>query len=139
MQSFTVKILAEKGGVNPETIRFYERKGVMPPPRKNSSGYRYYTEQDVKRLHFIQMAKRHGFTLAEIKELLELRVDPETSCDEVRRIARMKIQNIEKKIQELIQIKKALERLAASCHPGTPARDCPILEEFWKEDENRSK
>lgn len=133
MESFTIKKLAERAGVNPETVRFYERKGIMPPPKKNASGYRYYTENDVRRLHFIQMAKKHGFTLSEIKELLELKVDPHTSCEEVQAIAEEKIQDIQLKINELTKMKNALKRLAASCHSGAPAGDCPILEEFEKE------
>lgn len=133
MPEFTIGKLAKLADVNIETIRFYERKGILPQPERKASGFRLYTESDLQRLNFIIMAKRHGFTLNEIKELLELRVHPQSTCDEVREKAEHKIKVIDEKLRELKRIKKALQTLAASCHASGPAGDCPILEAFEQE------
>ncbi len=132
MSGFTIGTLAEKANVNLETIRFYERKGIIPKPRRLPSGYRSYTEEDIRRLRFIQMAKKHGFSLKEIKELLHLRVDPNRTCKDVRQRAENKIQVIEEKIRELEQIKNALTILVASCEGTGPTQECPILDTFEK-------
>ncbi len=133
MEKFTIGTLAKTAQVNIETIRFYERKGLLPPPERKASGYRLYSREDVKRLRFIIMAKSHGFTLNEIKELLNLRVDPHSTCSEVRQKAEAKIEYIETKIRELLRIKKALQELAKSCHGEGPAGECPILDAFEQE------
>ena len=129
----TIGKLAKNAGVNIETIRFYERKGIMPKPERKPGGFRLYSETDLKRLRFILIAKRHGFTLNEIKELLDLRVDPQSTCEDVRDKAQEKIRVIEEKLRELKRMKKALQTLASSCHGGNPAGDCPILEAFEQE------
>ena len=128
--TLTVSKLAKKANLNIETIRYYERQELMPEPNRNSSGYRYYSEDDIKRLHFIALAKRHGFSLKEIKELLELRVDPVTTCADVRTKAEAKVITINEKIAELEQMKKALGKLIDSCHGHEPTSECPILEAF---------
>ena len=130
MEIFTTKQLAEKAGVINETIRYYERKGLLPPPARSASGYRQYTNDDLKRMLFIKMAKEHGFTLKEIKELLDLRVSENSTCNDVREIAQHKIEIIEEKIRELKQIKKALTHLMDSCHLQDPADECPIINAF---------
>jgi MerR family mercuric resistance operon transcriptional regulator len=132
MNGFTIGTLAKQAHVNLETIRFYERKGILPQPTRLPSGYRSYTEEDLRRLRFIQMAKKHGFSLNEIKELLHLRVDPDCTCDDVRRRAEHKIQVIEEKIQELDQMRRALKDLVASCVGVGPVGECPILDAFEK-------
>lgn len=132
MNGFTIGTLAEKANVNLETIRFYERKGIIPKPARLPSGYRSYSEEDLKRLRFIQVAKKHGFSLKEIKELLHLRVDPNCTCEDVRTRAEHKIQVIEEKIRELKQIKEALAILVASCEGTGPTQACPILDAFEK-------
>ena len=128
MKDFTVGQLAKKASINIETVRYYERIGMMPKPTRKESGYRLYSEEDIARLKFILHAKELGFSLKEIRELLELRVDPQTTCDEVRDQAEAKIADIEKKISELIRIKKALGKLAAACREKGPTGECPILE-----------
>jgi len=138
MTEVTIGKPAQNAGVNIETIRFYERKGIMPKPLRKPGGFRLYTEADLKRLNFILMAKRHGFTLKEIKELLELRVDPHSSCEDVRIKAEEKINLIEDKLRELKRMKKALKTLAASCHGPNPTGDCPILEAFEQETNNKT-
>ena len=122
--------LASLAGVNSETIRYYERKGLLPKPQRTPAGYRQYAPNDLKRLQFILAAKRHGFTLAEIKELLELRVSDSATCRQVRAKAQNKITQIESQINLLIRMKTALQILAATCHQNTPADNCPILEAF---------
>ncbi len=125
--------LAKAAGINPETLRFYERQGILPEPPRSRGGFRLYGEEDLKRLRFVGMAKKHGFTLKEIRELLELRVDSRTSCEEVRQIAEEKLTLIDQKLQELQRMKKALQHLVASCHHQGASGDCPILEAFEKE------
>lgn len=119
--------LAREAGVNVETIRFYERKGLLPEPPRRSSGYREYPFGAVRRIRFIQRAKELGFTLREIKGLLELRVDPETTCDVVRERATEKIADVKHKIADLRKIEKALRKLTDSCSGSGPKDDCPIL------------
>ena len=119
--------LAREAGVNVETIRFYERKGLLPEPPRRSSGYREYPIAAVRRIRFIQRAKGLGFTLREIKGLLELRVDPDTTCNEVRERATEKIADVKRKIADLRKIEKALCKLTDSCSGSGPKGDCPIL------------
>ncbi len=133
MNEYTIGTLAKLGEVNIETIRFYERKGIIPKPKRKPSGYRSYTDNDLKRLKFILMAKTHGFTLNEIKDLLDLRVDPESTCEDVRIKTREKIEIVKMKIKELNCIKNALIKLEISCHDRGPVDECPILLEFEKE------
>ena len=133
MNDYTIGTLAKLSEVNIETVRFYEKKGILPKPIRKPSGYRSYTDNDLKRLNFILMAKTHGFTLNEIKELLELRVDPESTCEDVRIKAREKIEIVKVKIKELNRIKNALIKLEVSCHDSGPVDECPILLEFEKE------
>ncbi len=133
MNEYTIGQFAKLGSVNIETIRFYERKGILPKPERRPSGYRSYTNNDLKRLKFILMAKTHGFTLNEINELLELRVHPESTCEDVRIKAREKIEIVKMKIEELNHIKNALIKLELSCHDNGLVDECPILLEFEKE------
>ncbi len=128
MKTLTIGKLAKTVGVNIETIRFYERKGLLPLPERRESGYRVYSEDDVRRLKFIRRAKELGFSLREIQELLELRVDPNSTCDDVRHKAEKKIADIQKRIQELQRMQAALENLAAACYGHGPEGDCPFLE-----------
>ncbi|NOX90198.1 MAG: MerR family transcriptional regulator [Calditrichaeota bacterium] len=128
--SFTIGQLSRMSGVSVETIRFYERKGLLSPARRRSSGYREYTENEFKRLKFIRKAKEHGFTLKEIEELLELRLSPESTCGDIKERAELKLRIIKKKIAELTQMRKAIEGLIASCHAGGPVGECPIIEAF---------
>ena len=133
MEIFTTSQLAAKAGVINETIRYYERKGLLLPPERTLGGFRQYKVDDLKRLKFIMMAKEHGFTLKEIKELLELRVSTQSSCNDVREMVQTKIKIIEEKIRELQQIKNALKHLMINCHIQSPADECPILNAFDKQ------
>lgn len=130
MEGFTIGTFAKCVKLNIETIRFYERNKLLPKPKRSSAGYRLYTNVDINRLHFIVLAKRHGFSLKEIKELLDLRVDPLSTCEDVRHKAEEKIQVVEEKIRELQKIKKALSSLVANCQGVGPDGECPILDAF---------
>ena len=124
----TIGTVARRAGVGVETIRFYERENLIEEPPRRESGYRQYPEETVIRLRFIGRAKELGFSLREIRELLSLRVDPDTSCQDVRRHAEAKIAQIEEKIRTLERMKDVLGRLTDACRDGTPSRGCPILE-----------
>lgn len=133
MKPLTIGQVAKRSGLGIETVRFYEREGLLAKPARTESGYRQFDEEVIARLRFIQRAKELGFTLNEIKELLSLRVDPDTSCDDVRTRAEAKIANIEDKIRTLERMKKALARLTADCRARGPASECPILDALNKE------
>jgi MerR family transcriptional regulator, copper efflux regulator len=120
--------VAERGGVNLQTIRYYEREGLLPAPPRLSSGYRLFTEDTVRRVRFIKRAQELGFTLAEIRDLLTLRVDESRSSSEVRSVAEAKIADIDRKIRSLGAMKQALTHLTDRCSGHGPASECPILE-----------
>ena len=120
--------VADRGGVNLQTIRYYEREGLLPQPPRLPSGYRIYSEPTVRRLRFIKRAQELGFTLAEIRELLSLRIDHDRDRSEVRAIAEAKVADIEEKIRTLSAMKEALLRLTEHCRGHGPASECPILE-----------
>lgn len=126
--ALTIGKLANRGGVNVQTIRYYERNGLMPTPSRGASGYRLYSDDAVRRLSFIKQAQLLGFSLTEIQELLSLRMRPGTTCADIRQRARQKIVAVDKKIEDLQRIKSALTKLAAACRGNGPTSDCPILE-----------
>ena len=134
MKSLTIGQAAKKAQVNVETVRYYERRGLMPEPPRRESGYRQYSEPDVTRIRFIKRAQTLGFTLKEILELLSLRVDPKTTCGDVKRRAEVKITDMEEKIRDLQKMKKALMKLAVSCRGRGSTSECPILEMLGSED-----
>jgi MerR family mercuric resistance operon transcriptional regulator len=129
MDEMTRGEVAEKAGVNPETLRYYERKELIPTPRRSDEGFRLHDDSYVDRLRFIRRAKDLGFTLAEIKGLLDLRVDDEATCRDVQAQAEEKLDDVKEKIHDLQRIRDALTQLAAACEGGGgPTSDCPILE-----------
>ena len=130
MKALTIGQVAERAGVGVETVRFYEREGLVEEPDRKPSGYRQYPPETVQRIRFIRRAKVLGFSLKEISELLSLRVDPERTCADVRRRARDKITDIEARMASLAEMKCALERLAAKCRGKGPTDECPILAEI---------
>lgn len=127
MKPMTIGRVAEQAGVGIETVRFYEREGVLAEPARSASGYRLYDADVVARLQFVRRAKELGFTLNEIKELLSLRIDSTTSRQDVRAKARAKIEDIESKIKTLQRMKKALASLIQECCAKGDGADCPIL------------
>jgi MerR family copper efflux transcriptional regulator len=132
MADVTIGRLAEQSGVGVETIRFYERKGLIAQPRRPVSGYRKYDDQTADRVRFIQQAQELGFTLSEIKQLLSLRVDPRTSCTDVRAKAEEKIVDIDGKLATLRRMRGALIQITKTCSGDGPTSDCPILDYMAK-------
>ena len=128
MTLHTIGQVARQSGIGVETVRFYEREGLIPQPSRPGSGFRRYPQDAVSRIRFIQRSKALGFSLKEIKELLSLRVDSATSCGEVKKRAEEKIADIERKIHALREMKDALSKLTAACRGKGPTGACPILE-----------
>jgi MerR family mercuric resistance operon transcriptional regulator len=128
MDPLTIGELARAADVGVETIRFYEREGLIAEPPRLRSGYRQYPLDTVRRVRFIRRAKELGFTLKEIGELLSLRVASGTTCANVRSMGRDKIRDIEGKIAELHKMKAALEHLVRACRGKGPISECPILD-----------
>lgn len=128
MKPLTIGQVARKAGVGVETVRFYEREGLLEQPARRESGYRQYPEAVVARLRFIKRAKELGFTLREIVELLALRHDPDADTVDVKRRAEAKIADIDARIRDLRRTRQALVRLAEACPGHGPLIDCPIIE-----------
>ncbi len=129
MKSMTIGKAARSASVGVETIRFYERKGLIEqPPKPLDSGYRLYPEETVRRVRFIRGAQELGFTLREIDELLSLRADPAADSSDVRDQAMAKRGQVDEKIKKLRRIRAALEELIAACPGGGALRTCSIIE-----------
>jgi MerR family mercuric resistance operon transcriptional regulator len=130
----TIGRLADEVGINLETVRFYERQGLLPKPPRSPSGYRMFPAEAARRLKFIKRAQELGFSLNEIRELLALRTSPRTTSAEIRKRAEAKITDIEGKIKTLDSMRKTLHKLARSCAGCVPLADCPILESLDGDD-----
>ncbi len=128
MKPLTIGQVAKRTGIGVETVRFYEREGLLEEPERRPSGYRQFDESIVTRLRFIRRAKELGFTLNEIKELLSLKLDPTTTCADVKRRAEAKIEDIDDRIFALERMKQALVKLTSACSGRGKTNDCPILD-----------
>lgn len=128
MSSLTIGNVARQAGVGVETVRFYEREGVIDEPPRRMSGYRQYPPETVARIRFVRRAKELGFTLKEIKELLLLRASPGSRCADVRQRAQAKVEDIQQRIFDLQKMEKALKQLMTACRGRGPVTECPILE-----------
>jgi Hg(II)-responsive transcriptional regulator len=118
---------AEQAGVNVQTLRYYERRGLLPKPPRRSSGYREFPDDAVRLVRFIKSAQELGFSLDEVEELLKLRRQSGRNRKQIRAVASQRIEHIDQKIAELGRMRSALEHLIHSCHEGrTP--ECPIIE-----------
>ena len=126
--TLTVGQVAAAADVSIQTIRYYERRGLFAPAKRTPAGYRQYLSCAVTRLRFIRHAQEIGFSLAEIQELLELRVRDGAACGPVERRARAKIATVERKIADLQRIRRTLSRLATACAARRPTAECPIVE-----------
>ena len=123
----TIGRLAKAVGVNVQTIRYYERRRLLSPTARTQSGYRVYGDEDVRRLRFIKNAQAIGFTLQEIAELLNLRVNSAARCGDVQRRAQAKLAQVEAKVHDLEALARALKDLIRDCRAGQPTDRCPIL------------
>ncbi len=127
--------VARQGGVTVETLRYYEREGLVKAAGRGSNGYRRFAAEAVRRVHFIKRAQEVGFTLKDIKELLSLKADPGASCGDVRARAEGKISEMEEKIAMLQRMKAVLADWAAACPDAGPVDQCPILDALDQETE----
>lgn len=121
----TISRLAKELGINIETIRFYERKGLIQQPLKPTTGYRHYPNETVNRIHFIKRAQELGFTLDEIVHLLSLEDSP---CNEIQALASNKLEKVQAKILDLRRLENALEALLSQCHENDDKSHCPIID-----------
>ena len=126
--TLTIGQLARAGGATVETIRYYEREGLLDQPERSTSGYRAYEPGVVQRLVFIHRAQALGFTLKEIRELIALQTDRTADCTAVKTAATGKLDVIQQKLAQLQQMKTALEKVVGSCTGARPMAECEILE-----------
>lgn len=122
--------VARASEVSIDAVRFYEREGLLGRVKRTSSGQRRYDDDTVRRLAFVRRASALGFSLAEVKSLLALRVSARTSCARVRERALAKLDDIERRIAELEAMRGALSRLARGCETGANQGTCPFLDEL---------
>lgn len=130
----TIGRLAHEADINLETVRYYERRGLLSKPPRTASGYRMFPPEAARRLRFIKRAQDLGFSLKEIRELLALRTSARTPSAEIRRRAEAKIVDIDGKIKTLASMKKTLQKLTQSCSGCGPVSACPILESLDGDD-----
>lgn len=136
MTELTRGQLADEGGVKPETVRYYEQRGLLAKPSRSAAGYRLFDAEAVRRLRFIKHAQALGFSLKEVKELLALRVRPGVSCGDVRRRAEAKLMDVDEKLRALRAMRKTLERLVATCANRGPVSACAILASLDADDDH---
>jgi MerR family transcriptional regulator, copper efflux regulator len=132
MESIGIGALAKRAGVGIDTVRYYERAGLLAPRTRLSSGYRRYGELEVARLRFIRRAQALGFTLKEVSELLALSAKRDVA--RVKRSAQAKLADVERRIAELEKVRHGLATLIAACPGHGRAADCPILRALGGED-----
>ena len=119
--------VAQQAGVNPQTLRYYERRGLLEEPPRRPSGYRSYAADTIDRLRFVKRAQQLGFTLAEVEALLHLASGGPASCDQARTMATEKVAELDAKIESLQAMRKALDRLIDTCDLPRGSRKCPLI------------
>lgn len=129
MAALTIGRLAKKAGVHVESVRYYQRLGLLPVPEKPLCGFRRYDDETLRRLRFIKRAQRLGFTLKEISELLQM---DRAACDKVRAMAEQKLAEVESKLEDLAHLKAILEATISDCRDN-PAAGCCLLERLLAE------
>lgn len=127
MSALTIGRLAKASGIGVETVRFYEREGLLPPAARTASGYRQFPPETIQRLGFIRRAKRLGFALGEIAELLELE-EAQGERARVKALTERKLAQIDRRIEELRRMRSALADLTRQCSGHGPVAGCPIIE-----------
>jgi MerR family copper efflux transcriptional regulator len=125
--SLTIGTVAKRAGVPIDTIRYYEREGLLPEPLRRASGYRSYNETAVRQLRFIRRAKDLGFTLEEIRDLMALSSDRRGGVKAVRKRAEQRLASIDARIAELMRIRQGLQQLVEACPGHGDPEHCPIL------------
>ncbi len=132
MEIYSIGQLAKKANVNLETIRYYERRGLLPEPPRNKSGHRQYSIKDLRQTEFIKRTQSLGFSLHEISDLLSIRVESGKTCGDVKQRVKAKLIGIEEKIETLQRMKEVLLGLEGNCPGKGPLSECPILETLGK-------
>ena len=122
--------VAAQAHVNAQTLRYYERRGLLPQPGRTRSGYRAYTPDAVRVVRFVKRAQQLGFTLDDIEELLHLANGGPASCDDAKTMARTRIADLQRRIEDLAGMHDALVRLVDTCDQPRAKRDCPILHDI---------
>ena len=125
LQSLTIGAFARAAGVNVETVRFYQRKGLLPEPIKPYGSIRRYSHTDIARVQFVKSAQRLGFSLDEIVELL--RLEDGTHCDEASHLAEHKLRDVREKLADLKRMEAALSGLVRACHARKGNVSCPLI------------
>ena len=125
LNSLTIGVLAMTAGINVETIRFYQRKGLLTEPDRPHGGIRRYGDADVNRIKFVKSAQRLGFSLDEVAELLKL--EDGTHCDEARGLAELKLIDVRSKLKDLQRIESTLDVLVANCCTARGRVSCPMI------------
>lgn len=130
--------VAAEAGVNPQTLRYYERRGLLPEPQRSASGYRAYDRQAVRIVRFVKRAQELGFALDDVESLLQLAEGGPESCDVARGMAVEKIADLESRIADLQAMRGALARLVETCEQPRDRRKCPILSRISNGGEDQS-
>ena len=133
MKDLTIGAVAKSCGVNVETMRYYQRRGLLEAPRRPAGGVRRYGEDTVRRLRFIRRAQALGFTLGQIAELLRLERTPD--CDRARKLAAVKLADVELRLADLERMRQSLAALVRACVAGRDPRSCPIVESLAAADD----
>lgn len=132
--SLSISEVAAGAGVNIQTVRYYERRGLLPEAPRSRAGYRQYEDDTVARIRFIKRSQQLGFQLEEIGELLDLRIEHGDACAAVEARAMAKIDTVDGKIRELNRIRVVLSNLVEACEVRAPTGDCPILASLSEEE-----
>lgn len=127
-------VVAQRAGVGPETIRYYERIGLLDEPRRNASGHRVYEPADLTRVVFIRRAQDLGFSLEDVRELLSLRVKEVAECGHVERAALRRLADVRNRIHDLERMERDLRQLIASCRANPYKASCPVFEVLERTD-----
>ena len=128
--TYSIGVLSRRTGVNIETIRYYERIGVVPKPPRTEGGHRIYDETSARRLAFVSRGRQLGFTLAEIRSLLALVDEHEHTCADVKALTLRHASEARRKIADLRKLERSLRAMAARCH-GNRVPDCPIVDALF--------
>ena len=126
--SLTISEVASAAGVNVQTLRYYERRGILEEPLRTPAGYRQYDPEAVTKVEFIKRAQDLGFTLEEVRELLGLRVQHSAACADVEAKASAKLKDVERRIRQLNYLRDVLNELIGACERREPTEECPILD-----------
>ncbi|HHZ69672.1 MAG TPA: MerR family transcriptional regulator [Methylococcaceae bacterium] len=128
--SLTIGQLAKQAGVTIETIRFYQRKSLLVEPKKPSHGFRHYPQESIAQIRFIKRAQKYGFSLKEISELLSIHTH---HCEEIRKIAELKYQQIDTQIKDLTILRHALNDMIKRCQNEPSSEHCSLIDTFFED------